>query len=408
MAIFIFDRRGFLGLLVSSGLLPLTRKWFPSLGALINRSSGATPTRDGDNALPDIAHQSVPGAASPDNGPRIFRSRGGEYKNIIQNFVVEFLNHYQAKRPYAISRIFQIFPFQVTDRGKANDLINRGAINFSGDISQNSGEKVEVQFTDQHVGKLSVVFKSEIQAKIANISKRGFSLTFDAAHQVPVVFYELDPKHEMGPNQVLESIDFSPALVSYTLHEVGHESQKIRIEIDLSRSDIQTTQPAERPKGAAQFRSEKTAALIPASLSMIAAQSSNASQTDACRDTRFQVGGIRSDCCGGHEANGQPCTTGPGTPQQLEDHPVTFVNKAAMTLYIYYAIYSGGTYDCLNLSYDGTLADGQQKTYTVPPRKTGWFKFQENTSGAGCPISNNKFEVIAYGGSSTEEILYIW
>jgi hypothetical protein len=405
VSLFTFGRRRFLSLLGVIGLVPLKQRWLRSLGAFLGGIDRDVSTRADD------AGSQNPSAVSalPENGPRVFRSPGAEYQNTVQNFVIEFLNHFQAKQGYPISRIFQIFPFQVTDRGKAQDLISRGNVEFSGESAQNSGEKIEVKFTDQNVGKLSVVFKSEMRGKLSNISKRSFTLTFDPSHQVPVVFYELDPKHEMGPNQVLESIDFTPKLVSYTLHEVGEESRKIRIEIDLTRSGVKKAPETKSPRGSLSHSDQLSPALVPVSLTAYSGQApSSTSQDEACQDTRFQVGGIRSDCCGGHTSNGQPCPGTPGQPQQLDPHPVTYVNKSGITLYIYYAIYAGGTFDCLNLGYDGTLSDGQQKTYVIPIRKVGWFKFQENTDGAGCPISNNKFESHAFGGSSVEETVYIW
>ena len=123
-------------------------------------------------------------------------------------------------------------------------------------------------------------------------------------------------------------------------------------------------------------------------------------------DTRAFVGPIRCDCCGGHPGNGK-CPTVPGGgggPQ--EPHPVTFVNRSGATLYIYYALYKGGTFDCLNLNYDGTLADGDSRNYTIPADEVSWFKFQEDTTSK-CNISNNKFEASPRGGSPTPEVITI-
>ena len=138
-------------------------------------------------------------------------------------------------------------------------------------------------------------------------------------------------------NQRLESISFSEKVVSY-LHNKSDDTDKFRIDVDLTLED---TGQSQVPKTAELIRRRgrwMTPRLTPAALTI-----SGEVPDDPNCDTRAFVGPIRCDCCGGHPGNGK-CPTVPGGgggPQ--EPHPVTFVNRSGATLYIYYALYKGGT-----------------------------------------------------------------
>jgi N-acetylneuraminic acid mutarotase len=86
-----------------------------------------------------------------------------------------------------------------------------------------------------------------------------------------------------------------------------------------------------------------------------------------------------------------------------------FENRTEETLYIYYAIWTPGgpTPNCDVLTYDGTLAPSQTKSYLVPKGQVGWFEFMENTRDAGCGSRYNKNETKAFGRPQRETVRVI-
>jgi hypothetical protein len=266
MTFFRLSRRWFLRILGSTALVSHVESKIPYFSEPLAAASGnLSQVETDDETARDLKKAQT---AKPDENVQVFRWSGGQYKHDVENFISEFLNYYGSKRPYPISKIFQIFPFQVTEAGRASDLIKRGDITFAGGAASNTGEGLDVEFKDQNVGRLSIVFGQKMVARITDASLKAFNLQFDAPNRVPVVFYELDPAHEMGPNQRLESISFHSDLVSYTLCELGHETQKVRIEIDLTQGESKPQPTPARKKLSGVPSDEQKARIVPASLAL--------------------------------------------------------------------------------------------------------------------------------------------
>jgi hypothetical protein len=165
-----------------------------------------------------------------------FTTPGKQYATAADTLREELHSHSKAKTPYPISRIFSLFPFQVSDEMKKKALINRGSVHFDKTVVSNRGEKLEVQFYDEFLKKIIVVFPELVQANLEVLPDSALRLEFDPDHTGQVVLYMLDPSHEIAPNQKLESITFSKKNISYLLHQETKENQKIRIIVDLTMS----------------------------------------------------------------------------------------------------------------------------------------------------------------------------
>jgi hypothetical protein len=409
MSIFAVTRRRFVQLLAGNGIF---RSFATELSFL-----GQIPTVGQNSPIGGQAQIPQP---TPKVSVRVFRVPGAEYKGMITQFAVEFMQHYRLKTPYPISRIFEIFPSQIADRGTSKDLVNRGSLSFDRTSVSNSGEVLEVKFTDQNVGRLSVVFLGAIKAAISVRANGPFAFTFDEAHQIPVVFFNLTPDLEIGSNQLLESIAFDNRLVSYTLREKTDATRRLRIEVDTSVSFYQKpgtrSTPQNRKPTVSELQSAhyEVAALTETRafdlLSPVFIPKSFASQQstlppDECQDTRFFIGGIHCDCCGGHPADPKascPAANNQTVKVPTVDHPITFNNQSGATLYLYYAFYKGNVIDCRSLLYDGPVAYSEKRSFVVPAGLNAWFKFQKKFDSQ-CSLEDEKFGWFAYGGSSQQE-----
>lgn len=178
---------------------------------------------------PTVRSRSAPGVTV-----KRFRTPGKQYATAADTFREDLYSHYKEKKPYPISRIFSLFPFQVTDENKREALIKRGNISFNGTTVSNQGPKLEVQFYDEFLKKIIVVFPQLIKAQVEVLPQADVRLEFDPSHTGLVVLYMLDPNHEIAPNQLLESITFAKSSISYLLHQENKENQKVRIIVDLT------------------------------------------------------------------------------------------------------------------------------------------------------------------------------
>lgn len=184
---------------------------------------------------PSVSAQTTSRSApTPGISVKRFTTPGKQYSAAADKLREELHSHYKGKTPYPISRIFALFPFQVADEKKKQALIKRGSIQFDKAVASNRGEKLEVQFYDEFLKKIIVVFPDFVQANLEILPDNALRLEFEPDHTGLVVLYMLDPNHEIAPNQLLESITFSQKNISYLLHQENKENQKVRIIVDLT------------------------------------------------------------------------------------------------------------------------------------------------------------------------------
>jgi hypothetical protein len=87
----------------------------------------------------------------------------------------------------------------------------------------------------------------------------------------------------------------------------------------------------------------------------------------------------------------------PAPPNTGAVRPVTFINQSGMTLYLYYFTVRGGTVDCKDYAFGGTLSPGGASDFQILGGSTMVFVFQKGQDP--CPLSTIRFQTSLSGGN---------
>src|SRR5262249_7391469 len=137
----------------------------------------------------DLLAQAPPSRTAPP--ARVFTVPGKDYALAVRQFYTEFLTYYTKRAPYAIARIFQIFPINIFQGGTRDLLIRRGSLHFSTDQVTNSGTAFDGIFRDRSLGSLQISFPENMVAAIKKLSDANLILDFSGA-PVSITFFDID------------------------------------------------------------------------------------------------------------------------------------------------------------------------------------------------------------------------
>jgi hypothetical protein len=186
------------------------------------------------------------GTRTPSNGAitraRVIPAAGRSFADPVRRFFGELRNHHGARRPYPISRAFQLLPFNVLEHSAAEALIRRGSVTFNDDMLTNKGEYIEAVFGDRNFGNIEVSFPELITAR-ASSSASEFLIDFSGAPPT-VLFLDFDPQLRIARNQRVLHIKYADPIVSYLLFEVADPERTTRLDIDLSADLVPVAQVA--------------------------------------------------------------------------------------------------------------------------------------------------------------------
>ena len=234
--------------------------------------------------------------------PRVFTVPGKDYAQAVNQFYVEFRDHFKHKIPYPIGRLFQLFPINIVEGGTPDLLIQRGNLAFSQASVSNTGDAIDATFGDRTLGRLSISFPASIDAKLTSPSPGTFVVDFSKA-PIAVVLFDIDAKYRILTNQQLTTISFAPNLVSYEFFALNDPGARLKIDVDLTKSP---PQPSKAPPA-----QPKVASLLPISMGL--------GFFSGDPDKEFHpgyFGPFQCDCCGGYsDSKTQPRS--PSDPNEL-------------------------------------------------------------------------------------------
>jgi hypothetical protein len=215
---------------------------------------------------------------------RTFRIPGADLRLPVTQLFDEFRVSLKSNVAYPISRIFSILPINVITAGAADRLIQRGTLAVSSGRVTNAGDPIAVEFGDQNLGRLEVLFPAQFNAR-ATSGGKSFTLDLSAA-PIPVELTDVEDRWKIGAAQSLTSIRFTPTVVSFFLFERIDPLNRLRIDLDMNLQ-------AAKPRPASSYSQPRFMRV--ANMVLLADDD----------DDTF-VGPFKCKCCGGKSANSKP------------------------------------------------------------------------------------------------------
>lgn len=139
------------------------------------------------------------------------------FRESVNAFVAELIQHLQAERNYPISQIFYKLPLNPDNQETQDAIVQRGELQVTPNTISNEGDLIVAAFNDSEVGSVQIILPESIQAQFT-ISSDTLLLSFKAI-PIPVRIY--------GQQFKLYQLTFSPTAVTYLFVEKGNEENQV-------------------------------------------------------------------------------------------------------------------------------------------------------------------------------------